>query len=77
MHRTLRSELRPAATLHRHRTARIQRVQDHRVHTGVPRRAGPQARIREYPVDHFDTYQGPWQRQAVTDQLEFLTAVSR
>ncbi|MET8424489.1 alpha/beta fold hydrolase [Nocardia sp. NPDC004860] len=43
----------------------------------VAAKAGPRARIREYPVDHFDIYQGPWQQQAVTDQLEFLTAVLR
>ncbi|MFE3256597.1 alpha/beta hydrolase [Nocardia sp. NPDC059229] len=43
----------------------------------VAAKAGPRARIREYPVDHFDIYQSPWQQQAVTDQLEFLTAVLR
>ncbi|WP_433565158.1 hypothetical protein ACQP1O_07675 [Nocardia sp. CA-151230] len=43
----------------------------------VAAKVGPRARVREYPVDHFDIYQGPWQRRAVTDQLEFLTAVLR
>ncbi|WP_067824669.1 alpha/beta hydrolase [Nocardia inohanensis] len=38
-------------------------------------KAGSLATIREYPVDHFDVYDGPWQRRAVADQLEFLARV--
>jgi pimeloyl-ACP methyl ester carboxylesterase len=38
-------------------------------------KAGPLAQLREYPVDHFDVYQGPWQQQALADQLAFLHQV--
>ncbi|MGV9870167.1 alpha/beta hydrolase [Rhodococcus koreensis] len=38
-------------------------------------KAGPLAQLREYPVDHFDVYQGPWQQQALADQLAFLHRV--
>lgn len=38
-------------------------------------KAGRLARIREYPVDHFEVYHGPWQRRAVADQLDFLAEV--
>ncbi|MCP2288896.1 alpha/beta hydrolase [Nocardia amikacinitolerans] len=38
-------------------------------------KAGRWATLREYPVDHFDVYEGPWQRAALADQLEFLTRV--
>lgn len=41
----------------------------------VAAKAGKRARIREYPVDHFDVYHGPWQRRAVADQLDFLADV--
>ncbi|RMI30222.1 alpha/beta hydrolase [Nocardia stercoris] len=34
-------------------------------------------RIEEYPVDHFDVYDGPWHRRVVAAQLEFLTRVLR
>ncbi|MFE5483949.1 alpha/beta hydrolase [Streptomyces sp. NPDC056527] len=37
------------------------------------RQAGRWAELREYPVDHFDVYDGPWQRRAVADQLDFLS----
>ena len=43
---------------------------------GVPctaRRAGRLAQLREYPVDHFDVYQGRWQQRALADQLGFLS----
>ncbi|VBA36408.1 hypothetical protein LAUMK13_01132 [Mycobacterium innocens] len=36
------------------------------------RKAGPLGQLREYPVDHFDVYEGRWQRQALADQLGFL-----
>ncbi|BCI90652.1 alpha/beta hydrolase [Mycobacterium kansasii] len=36
------------------------------------RKAGPLGQLREYPVDHFDVYEGHWQRQALADQLGFL-----
>ncbi|HUR04997.1 MAG TPA: alpha/beta hydrolase [Nonomuraea sp.] len=36
-------------------------------------RAGRHAELLTYPVDHFDVYAGPWQRQALADQLEFLS----
>lgn len=38
-------------------------------------KAGYSALLREYPVDHLDVYDGPWQQQVLTDQLEFLTRV--
>jgi fermentation-respiration switch protein FrsA (DUF1100 family) len=37
------------------------------------KKAGPRAQLREYPVDHFDVYQGPWQQRALADQLDFLS----
>jgi fermentation-respiration switch protein FrsA (DUF1100 family) len=36
-------------------------------------RAGQHAELLTYPVDHFDVYEGPWQRQALADQIEFLS----
>ncbi|MFF8567363.1 alpha/beta hydrolase [Streptomyces albidoflavus] len=36
------------------------------------RLAGAGAELCAYPVDHFDVYDGPWQRQALADQLHFL-----
>ncbi|MFC8507661.1 alpha/beta hydrolase [Streptomyces sp. NPDC057411] len=39
------------------------------------RKAGRRAELREYPVDHLDVYAGPVQRQALADQLDFLTRV--
>ncbi|NYH77305.1 fermentation-respiration switch protein FrsA (DUF1100 family) [Actinopolyspora biskrensis] len=33
--------------------------------------------VKEYPVDHFDVYDGVWQRRALADQLEFLSRVLR
>jgi poly(3-hydroxyalkanoate) synthetase len=37
------------------------------------RKAGRWAHLREYTVGHFDVHQGPWQRRAPADQLDFLT----
>ena len=37
------------------------------------RKAGQLAQLREYPVDHFDVYQGRWQQRALADQLGFLS----
>ncbi|MFF6902745.1 alpha/beta hydrolase [Streptomyces hydrogenans] len=37
--------------------------------------AGRRAELRAYPVDHLDVYAGPGQRQALADQLDFLTRV--
>ncbi|MFF8375826.1 alpha/beta hydrolase [Streptomyces sp. NPDC015661] len=37
------------------------------------RRAGTRAQLREYPVDHFDVYEGAWQKRALADQLTFLS----
>jgi len=34
--------------------------------------AGPNAEVRTYPVDHFDVYDGPAQRRALADQIQFL-----
>jgi uncharacterized protein len=34
--------------------------------------AGSFAEVCSYPVDHFDVYDGQWQRQALADQLRFL-----
>lgn len=42
---------------------------------GPARRAAakaPRSDLREYPVDHFDVYDGPSLHHALTDQLEFL-----
>ncbi len=36
------------------------------------RRAGYWAQLREYPADHLDFYDGPWQQRALADQLDFL-----
>jgi len=36
-------------------------------------KAGQRAQLREYPVDHFDVYQGTWQQRALADQLDFLS----
>ena len=33
--------------------------------------------VKEYPVDHFDVYAGPWQQRVIADQVEFLTRVLR
>ncbi|KQV74764.1 peptidase S15 [Aeromicrobium sp. Root344] len=38
------------------------------------KKAGSYAEVRNYPVDHFDVYEGTWQRQLLADQIEFLTA---
>jgi pimeloyl-ACP methyl ester carboxylesterase len=37
------------------------------------RKAGRMAQLREYPVDHFNVYQGPWQQRVLADQLDFLS----
>jgi pimeloyl-ACP methyl ester carboxylesterase len=37
-------------------------------------RAGSRAEVHSYPVDHFDVYEGRWQKQALDDQLAFLDA---
>ncbi|OHV00006.1 alpha/beta hydrolase [Mycobacterium talmoniae] len=39
------------------------------------RKAGYWAQLREYPIDHLDTFENPWQRRALADQLDFLTRV--
>ena len=38
-------------------------------------KAGNLAHLREYPVDHFDVYEGHWQERASADQLSFLSHV--
>jgi pimeloyl-ACP methyl ester carboxylesterase len=35
--------------------------------------AGAKAEVCTYPVGHFDVYDGPWQQQAVADQVEFAS----
>jgi pimeloyl-ACP methyl ester carboxylesterase len=35
-------------------------------------KVGIHAQVETYPVDHFDVYDGQWQKQALTDQLTFL-----
>lgn len=35
-------------------------------------RAGGPSHVEEYPVDHFDVYDGAWQRRVVADQIAFL-----
>jgi uncharacterized protein len=39
------------------------------------KKAGYWTHLCEYPIDHFDFYQEPWQQQVLADQLEFLTRV--
>ncbi|AMT73263.1 alpha/beta hydrolase [Mycobacteroides immunogenum] len=51
------------------------RVAPPRAARRTARKAGPWARVREYPVDHFDVYDGPWLRSVLDDQLEFLAGV--
>ena len=52
---------------------------DHVVPPGAARRAakkaGRWAQLREYPVDHFDVYEGPWHERVLADQVEFLSRV--
>ncbi|KXO89528.1 alpha/beta hydrolase [Tsukamurella pseudospumae] len=36
--------------------------------------AGP-AEVAEYPIDHFDGYDGPWRDVAIADEVAFLTRV--
>lgn len=38
-------------------------------------KAGALAELHEYPVDHFDVYDGPWQERMLRDQLEFLARI--
>lgn len=38
-------------------------------------KAGRWAYLREYPLGHFDVYDGPWQLRVLADQIEFLTHV--
>lgn len=35
-------------------------------------KAGKHATTKTYPIDHFDVYDGQWQKQALADQLDFL-----
>jgi cephalosporin-C deacetylase-like acetyl esterase len=37
------------------------------------KRAGSFAEVRNYPVDHFDVYDGAWQRELLADQVDFLS----
>ena len=39
------------------------------------KKAGASALLCEYPVDHFDVYDGPWQQRMLRDQIGFLTRV--
>ncbi|MET8423958.1 alpha/beta hydrolase [Nocardia sp. NPDC004860] len=43
----------------------------------MARKLGDHAVVKEYPVDHFDVYDGVWQRRALADQLEFFGRVLR
>ncbi len=36
-------------------------------------KAGRYAEVRNYPVDHFDVYDGVWQQRILADQIAFLT----
>ncbi|HEX7322058.1 MAG TPA: alpha/beta hydrolase [Mycobacterium sp.] len=36
---------------------------------------GQLTQLREYPVDHFDFYEGHWQQRVLADQLSFLSDV--
>lgn len=38
-------------------------------------KAGYWSQLCEYPIDHFDVYEGEWQQRALADQLGFLTRV--
>jgi fermentation-respiration switch protein FrsA (DUF1100 family) len=40
---------------------------------GAATKAGKYAEVRNYPLDHFDVYEGPWQERILTDQIDFLT----
>lgn len=35
-------------------------------------KAGRYAEVRNYPLDHFDVYDGVWQERILADQIEFL-----
>ncbi|WP_432178730.1 alpha/beta hydrolase [Streptomyces sp. NBC_00063] len=35
-------------------------------------KAGRRAQLVEYPLNHLDVYEGPWQQRALADQLGFL-----
>jgi pimeloyl-ACP methyl ester carboxylesterase len=52
---------------------------DHVVPPGAARqaakKAGRWAQLLEYPVDHFDVYEGPWHERVLSDQVEFLSRV--
>lgn len=39
------------------------------------KKAGYLAHLCEYPIDHFDFYEEPWQPQVLADELTFLTRV--
>lgn len=39
------------------------------------KKAGYLAHLCEYPIDHFDFYEGQWHQQVLADQLTFLTRV--
>lgn len=39
------------------------------------KKAGYLAHLCEYPIDHFDFYEGEWHPQVLADQLTFLTRV--
>ncbi|MUL47769.1 alpha/beta hydrolase [Mycobacterium sp. CBMA293] len=39
------------------------------------KKAGYLAHLCEYPIDHFDFYDGEWQQHVLADQLTFLTRV--
>ncbi len=38
----------------------------------MARRLGRRAVVEEYPVDHFDVYDGPWRQKALADQIAFF-----
>ncbi|MFB8142186.1 alpha/beta hydrolase [Streptomyces parvus] len=72
---------RPVATAHRVRCPVLVQIgtEDQVVPVDaarrMARRIGHRATVVEYPVDHFDVYDGPWQQHALADQITFLTRV--
>ena len=44
-------------------------------HEKVAENLGKKARIRSYPIDHFDIYHGEWFERAVKEQIEFLIEI--
>ena len=44
-------------------------------HEKVAENLGERARIKLYPIDHFDIYHGDWFEKAVNEQVDFLKGI--